>query len=250
MTNAFMNNFSEGAAMREMHATACAFCAAVVLAGCNKPAVEERAPVRLVTTTDTTSYLIGIDIAYSLRDVKDDIILDMVFAGIRDKLAGAEVKIPPEAQRVIMQALQMRMEQKQMAKTDDLAEKNLAEANRFMEENGRKQGVKTTSSGLQYIVVREGTGPVPPEGSKISVNYEMSLASGKVLIRSDDGKPAVWKTDEGIPGLQEACRMMKVGGKYTFFLPPDLAYGRRGFPHDIGPFVVIVYEIELLGIVK
>ncbi|MBN1575975.1 MAG: FKBP-type peptidyl-prolyl cis-trans isomerase [Chitinispirillaceae bacterium] len=237
--------------MNRMYGAAVAFSAAIVLWGCNKPAVEEKGPVNLATTTDTVSYMIGNDIARSLKNVKDDIVLDIVLAGIRDQLAGNPPRFSAEQERFIMEAFSMQMQQKHMAKSEDKAAKNLKEAKAFLEENGKKPGVVTTKSGLQYIILKEGEGPIPPDSSNVKVNYEGTLLSGKIFDSSiKRGKPAIFKTHQVIAGWTEALKLMKVGSKYKLFVPPDLAYGRRGMPHDIGPNVMLIFEVELLGIEK
>ncbi|MBN1307105.1 MAG: FKBP-type peptidyl-prolyl cis-trans isomerase [Chitinispirillaceae bacterium] len=236
---------------RMLYGGAVAFFSFIALSGCSKPAGEKVGSVDLVTTTDTVSYLIGIDIARSLREVKDDIVLDIVFAGVRDRLAGSERRFPPEAERVIMEAFSMQMQQKQMAKSETEAAKNLKEAKDFLEENGKKPGVVTTESGLQYIVLKEGDGPIPPDSSKVKVHYEGTLLNGKVFDSSiRRGEPSIFTTHQVIAGWTEALKLMKVGSKFKLFVPPDLAYGRRGMAHDIRPNMLLIFEIELLGIEK
>jgi FKBP-type peptidyl-prolyl cis-trans isomerase len=235
--------------MNRINRAAVVFCAAMILAGCNKPAVEETGPVTLVTTTDTVSYLIGNDIARSLKDVKDDIVLDIVFAGIKDQLAGNPPRFPAEQERIIMQAFSMQMQQKKMAKTEAEAEANLKEANKFLAENGKKPGVVTTPSGLQYIVLKQGDGPIPPDSARVKVNYEGTLLDGTVFDSSiKRGQPAFFNTHQVIAGWTEALKLMKVGSKYKLFVSPNLAYGRRGMAHAIRPNMLLIFEIELLGI--
>jgi FKBP-type peptidyl-prolyl cis-trans isomerase FkpA len=242
--------------MNTFHASAIALAAVVAMAGCaNKPAAGKAAtdgPVSLVTTADTISYLIGNDIARSLKSVNDEIVLDVVFAGIKDRIADKEPRFAPEQERVIMEAFGMRMQQKQMAKSEAEATANLAEAKKFLDENGKKEGVITTASGLQYIVLKQGDGPVPASDSaKVKVNYEGTLLNGKVFDSSiKRGEPAIFKLNQVIKAWTEGVRLMKVGSKYKFFVHPDLAYGRRGMPHDIGPNTMLIFEIELLGLEK
>ncbi|MCX7725403.1 MAG: FKBP-type peptidyl-prolyl cis-trans isomerase [Chitinispirillaceae bacterium] len=222
----------------------------IIIAGCQKK--EKEGEVKLVTETDTISYLIGVDIGRSLQEVKEEIVLDVVFAGIKDKLAKKEKRFNPEEERIIMEAFGMRMQQKQLAKTEEEAQKNLKEANKFLEENKKNPQVVTTESGLQYIVLKEGKGPTPTDSSRVKVYYECSLLNGKVVDGSSKrgGAPSVFMVSEVIEGWKEVLKLMKVGSKYKVFIPPHLAYGRRGMAHDIGPNMLLVYEIELLDIVK
>lgn len=225
----------------------------VALFGCEKGesagGTAAAADVNLVTTTDSVSYLIGNDIARSLTHVKNEVVLDVVFSGIREGLSGKETRIPADKQQAIMQAFNTQMQSKMMAKDEEAAKKNQEEANKFLEENGKKEGVVTTPSGLQYKVLVEGNGPVPTDSSRVKVNYEGKLLDGKVFDSSiKRGQPAVFGVTQVIKGWTEALKMMKVGSKYQLFIPPALAYGRRGMAHDIKPNMCLIFEVELLGI--
>jgi FKBP-type peptidyl-prolyl cis-trans isomerase FkpA len=227
--------------------------AAIMLSGCGTK--QTKAPsesAKLVTSADTVSYLIGYDIARSLKTIKDDIVLDVVFSGINDWLKGKQDRFTPEQERVIMEAFGMSMQQKQMAKTEAVANANLAQAKKFLDENGKKKDVVTTPSGLQYMVLKQGDGLTPASDSAtVTVQYEGTLLDGKVFDSSiKRGQPSKLKLNQVIVGWKEGLRLMKVGSKYKFFVPPDLAYGRRGMPHDIKPNMVLIFEVELLGIEK
>jgi FKBP-type peptidyl-prolyl cis-trans isomerase FkpA len=224
--------------------------AVITIFGCEKgKTVENGAPVNLATTADTISYLVGTQIATSLKDIKEEIVLDVIFAGMKDKLADKEPRIPEDQERIIMQAFGMQMQQKQMAKADAQANKNLDEAKKFLEENGKKAGVVTTASGLQYTVLKQGDGPLPNDSSKVKVDYVGTLLNGKEFDSSiKRGQPAIFNINQVIPGWTEALKLMKVGSKYKLFIHPDLGYGRRGMAHDIGPNALLIFEVELLGI--
>ena len=230
------------------------FVSAVIagIAGCSKTAtVEDTTPVTLVTSADTVSYLVGNDIARSLQPVKDEIVLDIVYAGIKDALSGKEPRFPTDQERVIMEAFSRRIQDKQMAKMNAEAEANLEEAKKFLDENGKKEGVITTASGLQYKVIKEGDGPVPTDSSRVKVNYEGRLLSGKVFDSSTKrGEPATFGVTQVIKGWTEVLKLMKVGSKYQIYVHPDLAYGKRGMAHDIKPNMLLIFDIELLGIEK
>lgn len=225
----------------------------ISLQSCSRKAEDVAASSSdLVTTADSVSYLIGTDIARSLKHVKDEIILDIVFEGIRDQLAEKKNRIDPEAQRMVMQAFSMRMQQQQMAERNKEADKNLKESNDFLRENGKKENVVTTKSGLQYLVLKEGDGPSPTDTTdSVTVNYEGKILSGKVFDSSyKRGKQTTFVINKVIKGWQEALMLMKVGSKYRLFVPPDLAYGTRGMPHDIKPNMMLIFEVELLGVKK
>ncbi|MBN1760751.1 MAG: FKBP-type peptidyl-prolyl cis-trans isomerase [Chitinispirillaceae bacterium] len=219
--------------------------------GCSQSAVEDTSPAKLVTYSDTVSYLIGNDIARSLKSVKDDIVLEIVYKGISEALDGKEPRIPADQERTIMQAFSMKMRDKQMAQKNAEADKNLKEAKAFLEENGKKEGIVTTETGLQYAVLKDGDGPVPTDSSRVKVHYEGRLLDGTVFDSSiKRGEPAVFGIKQVIKGWTEVLKLMKVGSKYKVFIPPDLAYGQRGMAHDIGPNMCLIFDIELIGIEK
>jgi FKBP-type peptidyl-prolyl cis-trans isomerase len=128
---------------------------------------------------------------------------------------------------------------------------NLEEGNAFLEGNKSVEGVKTTASGLQYVVMQEGSGPIPSAEEQVRVHYHGTLIDGTVFDSSvERGEPAVFGVGQVIPGWTEALQLMPVGSKWKLFLPADLAYGERGAGGDIGPNSVLVFEVELLEIVK
>jgi FKBP-type peptidyl-prolyl cis-trans isomerase len=227
--------------------------AAIVLSGCKTKQTEATSEsAKLATSADTVSYLIGCDIARSLKTIKDDIVLDIVFSGMKDWLKGKQDRFTPNQERVVMEAFGKTMQEKQMAKTEGEANANLAEAKKFLDENGKKEGVITTPSGLQYTVLKQGNGPtLASDSATVTVHYEGTLLDGKVFDSSiKRGQPSKLKLTQVIAGWKEGLRLMKVGSKYKFFVPPDLAYGRRGMAHDIKPNMMLIFEVELLGIEK
>jgi FKBP-type peptidyl-prolyl cis-trans isomerase len=145
-----------------------------------------------------------------------------------------------------MAAFEKDMEQKQKA----AGEKNASEGTKFLEENKRKEGVKTTASGLQYKAIKEGTGPQPKETDTVTVNYRGTLMDGKTEFDSSykRGEPATFPLSGVIRGWTEGLQLMKVGSKYQFFIPPNLAYGDRAVGPDITPNSTLIFEVELLGV--
>ena len=131
-----------------------------------------------------------------------------------------------------------------------LAEKNKKEGDVFLAENGKKDGVKTTASGLQYKVVTEGTGKAPHATDKVTVNYRGTLLDGTEFDSSyKRGEPATFGLNQVIKGWTEGIPLMKEGSKWTFFIPSELAYGDRGTPGGpIGPNAVLIFDVELLSI--
>lgn len=123
---------------------------------------------------------------------------------------------------------------------------------KFLEENKTKEGVKVTPSGLQYKVIKEGTGASPKATDVVSVNYEGRHINGEVFdaSRLHGGAPATFPLNQVIPGWTEGVQLMKEGGKYTFYIPSELAYGTRGAPGAIGPDEVLIFDVELVSIKK
>ena len=131
------------------------------------------------------------------------------------------------------------------------AQKALEEGNAFLEKNKAREGVTTTASGLQYEVITAGTGAMPVATDQVRVHYHGTLIDGKVFDSSvDRGEPVVFGVNQVIPGWTEALQLMPVGSKWKIYLPSAIAYGERGAGGDIGPNSVLIFEVELLEIVK
>jgi FKBP-type peptidyl-prolyl cis-trans isomerase len=134
------------------------------------------------------------------------------------------------------------MEQKQK----ELGEKNKTEGTKFLEDNKKKPGVKTTASGLQYKVEKEGTGAQPKPTDMVTVNYRGTLIDGTEFDSSyKRGQPATFPVNGVIKGWTEALQLMKQGSKYQLFIPANLAYGERAMGPDIGPNSTLIFEVEL-----
>lgn len=132
-----------------------------------------------------------------------------------------------------------------------VAQKNLEEGNKFLEENKAREGVVTTASGLQYEIITEGTGAKPTEEDDVRVHYHGTLIDGTVFDSSvERGEPIVFGVTQVIPGWTEALQLMPVGSKWKIYIPANLAYAERGAGADIGPNATIIFEVELLEIVK
>lgn len=133
-------------------------------------------------------------------------------------------------------------------KAEELARK---EGEEFLAENGKKEGIKTTASGLQYAVEKEGEGAQPTAEDEVTVHYTGKLLNGTVFDSSvQRGEPATFPLNRVIPGWTEGVQLMKEGAKYTFFIPSDLAYGPQGVPNAIPPHSTLIFEVELIKVVK
>ncbi|MDD5772373.1 MAG: FKBP-type peptidyl-prolyl cis-trans isomerase [bacterium] len=131
------------------------------------------------------------------------------------------------------------------------AQKNLKEEEEFLKKNKDAEGVKTTATGLQYLVLKEGEGEIPTATDEVKVNYKGTLIDGTEFDNSyKRGQPAVFPVNRVIAGWTEALQMMKAGSKYKLFIPSKLGYGNLGAGRDIGPNQMLIFEVELLGVEK
>lgn len=221
---------------------------ALALAG---PLLAESKPANAAPTEtrDKVSYSIGADIGGNLKRSEIEINSDYLAQGIRDALAGKTV-MTPEEMKGTLQAFQVEMQAKMETKQKAAGAKNKEAADKFLEENKKKDGVKTTASGLQYKVITPGDGPMPKATDTVTVNYKGTLVDGTVFDSSDkhDG-PATFPVNGVIPGWTEALQLMPVHSKWQLVIPPSLAYGESA-PPSIGPNQALIFEVELLGIKK
>ena len=200
---------------------------------------------------DPPSYVIGTNIASNLKSQGIEVNLESLLAGLTDVLKGTGSKIPPAQAQEIMTKFQTEMQAKQTAKAAESGKKNIEAGKAFLEKNGKAEGVKTTASGLQYSVMKEGTGEKPKSSDTVKVHYHGTLLDGKVFDSSvDRGEPTTFPLDGVIKGWTEGLQLMTAGSKYKFVIPSELAYGERGAGGDIGPNSVLTFEVELLEIVK
>jgi FKBP-type peptidyl-prolyl cis-trans isomerase FkpA len=197
---------------------------------------------------DRASYIIGFNIGRTFKTNDIQANPDLVLKGLRDGLAGETGLLTPEEMQSTMQALQQQVQTAQAAKQKALGDKNKTEGAAFLEKNKARAGVKTTASGLQYEVLKEGTGPTPKATDTVTVNYKGTLMDGTTFDSSyDRGQPATFVLNQVIPGWTEGVQLMKPGAKYKFYIPSSLAYGEQA-PPQIGPNAPLVFEVELLSI--
>ncbi len=204
---------------------------------------QEKSP-QLKDQKDKVSYSIGMQIGFNLKRQKVDINPDILAAGIKDSLAD-KPQLTPDQVKDVMAQFEKDMEQKQK----QLGEKNKTEGAKFLEENKNKPGVKTTASGLQYKVEKEGTGAQPKATDMVTVNYRGTLIDGTEFDSSyKRGQPATFPVNGVIKGWTEALQLMKKGAKYQLFIPSDLAYGERAMGPDIGSNSTLIFEVELMDV--
>jgi len=203
------------------------------------------------TKIEKVSYAIGMNIANNMKAQELEINADQLAAGLKAVLKGEETLLTAEEMAEVLTAFQQEMQMKQMAEAAAAAAKAEKANKEFLDANSKKDGVVTLESGLQYKVIKEGTGATPKADSKVRVHYKGTLMDGKVFDSSyDRGEPAEFPVNRVIPGWTEALQLMKVGDKWQLVIPADLAYGAQGAPPTIPPNAVLVFDVELLDILK
>lgn len=191
--------------------------------------------------------LVGADVGRNLSPISHEIEMAPFMRGVRVVLE----KGKPLIEAADATALRSAFVQRQQQRAAQVAERNAADGIAYMAANKTKKGVITTRSGLQYQVIRAGAGARPLPGSKVKVNYEGRLPDGTVFDSSyQRGKPADFPLTSVIPGWREGVALMPVGAKYRFWVPGELAYGKRGSPPNIGPNQVLVFDVELMEILN
>lgn len=206
----------------------------------------------LASTKDSVSYSIGLFMAQSLKQQGiNDLNNALLVRGLEDALGGQSAKLTQEQAMQVMNGFQ----QKQMAVRNAEGMKASVENKKigtaFLTENKAKAGVVTTASGLQYSVDKEGTGAKPTATDRVKVHYTGKTLDGKVFDSSvERGTPAEFGVNEVIKGWTEALQLMPVGSKWKLYIPSELAYGDRGAGADIKPGSTLVFDVELLDIVK
>jgi FKBP-type peptidyl-prolyl cis-trans isomerase FklB len=201
------------------------------------------------TDKDKISYSIGFGMGSNLKNQGVDVDADKLSKGIKDALSGAKPMLSPADMDKTMGDLRTKMMAQQQEKMKSLGAKNKAEGEAFLAKNKTVAGVKTLPSGLQYQVIKAGTGKIPKATDKVSVNYRGTLLDGKEFDSSySRGTPASFPVTGVIPGWTEALQLMKEGAKWKLFIPASLAYGEQGAGGVIGPNAVLLFEVELLKV--
>ena len=206
-------------------------------------------PTDANSAADIASYGIGLQIANKFKADGVEINVDQLILGLKDAMQGVKPRYAEDQLQAAFQtfarAVQAKLDQRNSAAGD----KNKREGQAFLAANGKKPGVKTLASGLQYQVVKAGQGASPKAADTVRVNYEGTLLDGKVFDSSTrTGQPATFRVDGVIPGWTEALQLMHVGEKWRIFVPSELAYGANGAGGVIGPHSVLIFDVELLGI--
>jgi FKBP-type peptidyl-prolyl cis-trans isomerase FklB len=219
-------------------------------------AAKTPVPLTLKTQKEKFSYALGMKMGQNLGKQSVPVDPAILARGLKDGLAGGKTLLTDDEAQAALKAVQDEVRAKQQAKMQEAQEatKKVAEANKkegetFLTENKGKDGVVTLASGLQYKILKEGTGPKPTASDSVSCNYQGTLINGKEFDSSyKRGQPATFPVSGVIKGWTEALQLMPVGSKWQLFIPSDLAYGDRGAGADIGPGDTLIFEVELLSI--
>jgi FKBP-type peptidyl-prolyl cis-trans isomerase len=203
----------------------------------------------LKTQKDKFSYSLGMKMGENLHKQSVPVDPAILARGLKDGLAGAKTLLTDdEAQAAIME-VQNDMRKKQQDKMQEVGTANKKEGTAFLAANKAKEGVVTLPSGLEYKILKEGTGPKPTASDTVVCNYRGTLINGTEFdASSKHGGPATFPVGGVIKGWTEALQLMPVGSKWQLFVPSDLAYGDRGAGGDIGPDATLIFDVELLSI--
>lgn len=201
---------------------------------------------QLKTDVDSASYSIGVSLANNFKNQGlQDLDPEIIAKAIKDVFAGKDVLIDEKETNTIIQNFIQNQKKKQY-------QVNVDASNEFLEKNKKRKEVTTTASGLQYEVLKEGTGEKPTKSDKVTVHYHGTLIDGTVFDSSvDRGSPSSFGVTQVIKGWTEALQLMPVGSKWKVFIPAELAYGANPRPGGkIEPYMALVFEIELISIDK
>ena len=198
---------------------------------------------KLKTEIDSVSYCIGVNIGENLKNQFSDIDIKDFMNGINDVLdKKSESKISnAEAQKILQEYFTKQQEMKTKIAKEEGAN--------FLAENAKKEGVISLESGLQYEILKQGSGAKPTINDNVTTHYHGTLIDGTIFDSSvDRGQPATFPVSGVIKGWTEALQLMSVGSKWRLYVPYDLAYGERGAGANIGPFTTLIFEVELISI--
>lgn len=198
---------------------------------------------------DKVGHLLGADVGRSLSPIAEEIEVPVMLKAIRNRFAGGQSPLSEGETATLRETFAKRVQAMLERKATELAKRNSADGVAFLAKNRGEKGVITTASGLQYMVIRPGSGQRPRPDSRVRVNYEGRLLDGTVFDSSyRRNEPMDFGLGQVIAGWGEGLTLMPVGAKYRFWIPGDLAYGAKGSQGGIGPNATLVFDVELLDI--
>ncbi|MGC1204830.1 MAG: FKBP-type peptidyl-prolyl cis-trans isomerase [Flavobacteriaceae bacterium] len=221
---------------------------ASILSSCGGKGISKKP---LKTEIDSVSYALGANMGSQIRINASEIDKEIYVQGFLNALDSTNILLDDAKSQAVLNTYFQKKQAEKMKKQQEDAEKEKGVGVKFLEDNKSKDGVKVTESGLQYIVLKEGTGAKPTAESKVKVHYHGTLIDGTVFDSSvDRGEPAEFGVNQVIPGWTEGLQLMSVGSKYKFFIPQELGYGARQAGEKIKPYSTLIFEVELLEIEK
>ena len=199
---------------------------------------------------DKLSYALGIGIGSQLAGMgAKELNIDDFAQAIKDVISGSELKVDNAEAQTLVQNFFQEQEAKQQAAAAEAGKAAKEAGETFLAENGKKEGVVTLPSGLQYQVLKEGNGKKPSATDQVVCHYEGTLIDGTIFDSSyKRNEPATFGLNQVIPGWTEGVQLMQEGAKYRFFIPYKLAYGERGAGAQIPPFAALVFVVELIEV--
>jgi FKBP-type peptidyl-prolyl cis-trans isomerase FkpA len=226
---------------------------ALALAACQRTVgnTEKQAASLTALTTERqrVSYMVGLDLSKNLGPIKDEVDIEVVLQALRDTHSGAKPLLDTSQADAIRQQFTQHLGEQRATKQLALAAKNRSEGEAFLAANARKSGIVSTTSGLQYEVLRDAKGARPKSTDTVQVNYiGQRLDGGKFEDTYAIDHPSSFALSQVFPGLAEALQIMPVGAKYRFWIPAALAYGENGLAGQIEPNSPLIFEIELMEI--
>jgi FKBP-type peptidyl-prolyl cis-trans isomerase FklB len=216
------------------------------LAVATSVSAEEAAALN--TDRARTSYAIGLQTAKNLKKDAADVDMETIIQGLRDGFSGDRQLLSDKETKQLMQILMNDARQKMVANKREASVKNRLQGEEFLAANQGKEGVKVLPGGVQYRVIRAGSGPKPTDGDTVLCNYRGTLIDGAEFDATQANRPAPLKLAQMIPGFREALKAMQPGAKWQIFIPSALGYGERGVGNDVGPNQTLIFDVELLEI--
>lgn len=212
---------------------------------------ENNKAEKLDNKKDKISYSIGMDVGKSIQKQKIDINPDFFLTGLKDGLTNKYSLMTEDEVRQTLLAIQTEILERQNTEMKAMASKNLTDGEKFLADNKKQKGIVTLPSGLQYRVIKNGTGESPKATDTVTTHYRGKLIDGTEFDSSySRGEPARFAVNAVIPGWTEALQIMKPGAKWELFIPPKLAYGENGIGQIIGPNSTLIFEVELMSVDK
>jgi FKBP-type peptidyl-prolyl cis-trans isomerase FklB len=211
-------------------------------------AAAQTAPESFQTPMAATGYAVGVDMVRNFKNQNVPFDLEQLVHGLKDAAGGGKLLLSDAEVRRLVGELETEVRVKLIAARKAEGEANQKKSEDFLRANAAKPGVVSLTSGLQYLVLKAGTGAKPADDASVLANYSGTLADGTVFDASPDGKPAAFKVNGVIPGWREALKLMPAGSTWRLVVPPKLAYGERGAGRVIGPNQVLQFKVELVEV--